>query len=71
MSIRVLYSTEGFPNKNGGQPGTGRERSFASLDAAKRAPFPDGCVFAYIPLDQGSWVYHSAKFGWEFQQAAA
>jgi hypothetical protein len=64
MSIRVLYGTEGFLHRNDGRPGKGCERLLASLDAAKSAPFPEACVF--IPLDAGSWVYHSARFGWEF-----
>jgi hypothetical protein len=69
-AIRVLYSTEALPRRNADQPGKGCERSFASLDVAKSAPFPDGCTFAYIPLeDGGSWVYHSAKFAWEFRKA--
>jgi len=70
VSTRILYATEGFLHRNNGQPGKGCERSFASLDAAKSAPFPAGCTFAFIPVDDGRHVYHSAKFGWEFFKAA-
>jgi hypothetical protein len=65
MSIRVLYGTEAFPHRNGGHSGSACEGSFASLDAAKSASFPEGHSFAFIPLDDGFWVYHSGKFGWE------
>jgi hypothetical protein len=67
MSIRVLYGTEAFLHRNSNPPGNTSERAFVSLDAAKSAPFPDGCGFAYIPLDDGYWV-HSSKFGWEFHK---
>ena len=65
----VYYGEEGFLHRNGGRAGRGHKRSssqFASLNAAKSAPFPDGCTFAYIPVHDGSWVHHSPKFGWEF-----
>jgi hypothetical protein len=65
---RVIYSQEGFLHKNSDQPGKQCERSFASLDAAKTARFPEGCTFARIKVDTGSWVYHSARFDWEFHQ---
>lgn len=65
MSIRVLYSTESFLHRNGGETGKGCERSFDCLDAAKDAPFPDGCTFAYIPMDDEFLVHHSTMFGWE------
>lgn len=68
MSIRVLYGTEAFSHRNGNQSGKGCESSFGSLDAAKSVSFPDDYTFAYLPLDDGFWVYHSAKFGWEFHK---
>ena len=69
MSIRVIYSTEAFPHKNGDKPGTQSERDFTSLDEAKSSVFPEGYRFAFIPVENGRYVYHSAKFGWEFRQA--
>jgi hypothetical protein len=70
MNTRIVYATEGFQHRrNVGQPGKcEREHYFASLDAAKSAPFPEGCTFAFIPVDNGCHVYHSAIFGWEFHK---
>jgi hypothetical protein len=47
-------------------PGKGCERSFDSLEEAKAAPFPVGCMFAYVEIEKEMYVFHSAQFGWEF-----
>lgn len=67
MSVDIIYSTEAFLEKNQGQPGKQLQVSFASVEAAKAAPFPEGYVFAYIPIEAGYYVY-SAKLGWEFHK---
>ncbi|MGA8154472.1 MAG: hypothetical protein WB952_26240 [Terriglobales bacterium] len=36
-----------------------------SVDAAKKAPLPERCVSAFIPVGAGYHVY-SARFGWTF-----
>jgi hypothetical protein len=68
VSIRVIYSTEAFLHKNGDKSGTQSERYFTSLDEAKATAFPEGYTFASIPVENGRYVYHSAKFGWEFYE---
>jgi hypothetical protein len=61
--IKVTYNTKGSH-----QSSKTCERFFASLEAAKNAPLPEGYVFAYIKLDEGGhWVY-SATFGWKFHE---
>ncbi len=67
MSIMITYATEAFLEKNQGQPGKQLQVSFASVEDAKAAPFPEGYVFAYIPIETGYYVY-SAKLGWEFHE---
>lgn len=67
MSIEITYATEAFLHKNQGQPGKQLQVSFASVEEAKAVPFPDGYVFAYIPLEAGYHIY-SAKLGWEFHE---
>jgi hypothetical protein len=67
VSIRVTYSTEAFPHKNGDKSGTQSERDFTSLDEAKSAAFPEGYRFAFIAVENGRHVYHSV-FGWDFHQ---
>lgn len=67
MSVKVIYSTEAFLDKNEGQPGKQFELSFASLEEAKSAPLPAGYVFALISEENGNYTY-SAKFGWEFHR---
>lgn len=41
------------------------EVSFNSLEDAKMAKFPDGCVFAFLPIEDGFHVY-SDTLGWEY-----
>lgn len=65
MNTKVLYSTEAFLDRNGGQPGTQTEATFASLDEARMAPLPAGYTFAYIQIDEGYYIY-SPRTGWEF-----
>jgi hypothetical protein len=64
--VIAYFGEEGFEHRNGGRAGRSCQRSFESVDEAKSTPFPDGCTFAYIPTDAGSWVHHSAIFRWEF-----
>jgi hypothetical protein len=64
VSIKVLYSTKSGV-RDAGQPGKTDEVWFDSLDDAKSAPFPDGCISARIQLDHGYW-FRSDKFEWEF-----
>jgi hypothetical protein len=66
MTVKVIYSTEAFLDRTG-DTGKQIERNFPSLDEAKAAPFPQGCTFACIPVENGRYVCHSAAFGWEFQ----
>jgi hypothetical protein len=54
-------------HKNGAQIGRQCERSFGSIDIAKRAPFPEDCVSAFIPVENGCLVYQ-APFGWAFKE---
>ncbi len=65
MSIRVIYLTAGRNSKTGEQSW----QDFPSLEAAKSVAFPSG-TFAVIRVHDGRHVYHSARFGWEFQKAA-
>ncbi len=69
-AVRVIYFTEArlHRNPNGGKH---TEDRFMSVEAAKKAPFPEGTTFAYIPVDNGCHVYHSSKFGWGFHKKAA
>jgi len=67
MTIRVTYSTSGYLHKNGGRIGRQCERSFGSIDIAKRAQFPEGCVSAFILVENGRHVYQ-APFGWTFEE---
>ena len=67
MSVRVIYSGEALLHRTGGQPGGQIERCFNSVDAAMKASLPEGCVFAFIPVENGRHVY-SARFGWEFSR---
>jgi hypothetical protein len=62
MNFRVIYAV----HKSGrlGEIIAPTER-FPSIELAKRAPFPDGCAQAMIPVDGGWEVYRSAAFGWE------
>jgi hypothetical protein len=61
----VIYSTEAFVHKNGSKSGTQSERFFPSIDEAKAAALPEGYTFAFIPVKNGGYVYHSSRFGWE------
>jgi hypothetical protein len=63
MNIRVIYSTEAIKDKFG-KAGTQIERSFPSLDEAKAAEFPPGYTFAYIPMEDGRYIYSSSASGW-------
>lgn len=65
MMVKRICGTEGFLPKNGGKAGTMTEASFLTLEAAKAAPLPAGCVAALIHVDDGRHVY-SANWGWEF-----
>jgi|GEM_PF-2173667 len=66
MSIRVIYSTESKIDKNQGKAGKiGCERFFDSVEKAKAAPLPEGCVFACIKVKDGHHAY-SRELGWEF-----
>jgi len=67
MIIRVTYSTSGYLHKNGGRIGRQCERPFGSIAIAKRAPFPEDCVSAFIPVENGCHVYQ-APFGWTFEE---
>lgn len=67
MSITITYCTEAFLEKNQRQPGRQLQVSFTSIEDAKGAPFPEGYVFAYIPIETGYFTY-SAKLGWEFHE---
>jgi hypothetical protein len=66
MSIKVYYRTEARFSYKLSDPGKGCERSFDSLEEAKAAPFPVGCMFAYVEIEKEMYVFHSAQFGWEF-----
>jgi hypothetical protein len=66
MSVSVIYSTEAFLHKDKGQGGRQSEPvEFASLEAAKAAPIPEGYAFAFIQAENGCHTY-SKHFGWEF-----
>jgi hypothetical protein len=67
-AIRIIYSTEAFLHRNA-SGGKQSEGQFGSVEEAKKAPFPEGSTFAYIPVDDGYHVY-SPKLGWEFHKAA-
>ena len=67
MSVSVIYSSEGLVQKNKGQVGSQTEPvQFASLEAAKAAPIPEGYAHAFIQAENGCYTY-SKHFGWEFQ----
>ena len=63
MMIRRICSTEGSLHKNGNNRGVQIEQEFRSLEEAKAAALPQGCTFAYIPVDHG-YVY-SRIWGWK------
>ena len=65
MNVTVVYSTEALLYKNNGQPGEQHTADFGSIDAAKNAVRPAGCVSALIREVNGHHVY-TARFGWEF-----
>lgn len=70
-AVEVIYATPCFLEKNAGKVGQLTEpREFASVEAAKTAPLPDGCSFAGMPIEGGVYVF-SAAFGWEFQRSPA
>ena len=66
--MRVIYATEAFLPKSGGRPGRQIELSFPSLEEAIAAPLPEGCVFAFVPVENGRHVY-SIMGGWEFHRS--
>jgi len=61
MRIRRICSTDGFLHKN--TRGKLTEEEFVSVEDAKVAPVPQGCTFAYIPVDEG-YVYLPI-WGWK------
>jgi hypothetical protein len=63
MTIRRICSTVCFLHKNGNNRGVQIEQEFGSVEDAKFAALPQGCAFAYIPVDDG-YVY-SPRWGWE------
>jgi hypothetical protein len=65
-AVSAIYATPGLMEENGGKPGqiTEPER-FDSVEEAMNAPFPTGCNFALIRGEEGCYVYHSSRFGWE------
>jgi len=70
MSVKIVYSTEGLLHGDRDNAGTSSDPylnffSFASLEAAKAAPFPEGYTFASIQVENGCHTY-SKHFGWEF-----
>ena len=67
MSIRVSYMPEPNQRKSGGQIAQAIDRDFASIEAAKAAPFPDHVVFAFIRVEGG---YYSCQkgFKWEYHE---
>ncbi len=68
MSVRVIYCTEALSRGTELKPASQCEQLFASVAEAKDMPFPPGCTFALLPVENGRYVYHSPKFGWEFQK---
>lgn len=67
--ISVLYITSCYMDRNGGHAGQQAKRSFASLEDAKNAPFPEGYTFARIVVEGGEWAYQSPH-GWQFNATA-
>ena len=63
----AIYAMEAFFPKSGGRPGTQIERLFSSFDEALAAPLPEHCVFAYIPVENGRYVF-TIKGGWELHR---
>jgi hypothetical protein len=68
MVVRVIYSSEAFLHRSGGNPGQQSELFFASADAAKETSLPEGHAFAFIPVENGYHAY-SPRLGWEFCSA--
>lgn len=64
MSITVIYSTEAFVAKNGGNAGTMSETTFNSLAEALASPPERGADFACIRNEDGYLVY-TRTLGWE------
>ncbi len=52
-----------FTAPNGSDTPSLEERGFATLDEAKNAQLPDGCVKIGIPTQSG-WWRHQIPFGW-------
>ncbi len=67
MGIRVHYFTESPLDKNKVKTTSQFERTFASLEDAKAAPLPEGCVFAYIRIDDDYHTFTPSR-GWEFNE---
>jgi hypothetical protein len=59
VSAKVEYNIPGDANKIIHPPS--KPVWFASLDAAKSAPFPDGCKSAVVTSDEGNLI--GTKFG--------
>ncbi|MGA2904226.1 MAG: hypothetical protein ABSD98_10370 [Candidatus Korobacteraceae bacterium] len=70
MNVTVTCATEPFSHKSKGHwPAEEFECSFASLEEAKAAPHPKGCVWAFIKASNDQHVY-SPRFGWELLSSA-
>ena len=65
MNATVVYSTSALLHKNNGRLGEQHSADFGSIDVAKNAALPAGCVSALIREPNGRHVY-TARFGWEF-----
>ena len=66
-SVRVLYLSGRH-----GQSDTDYERSFATVEEAKKTP-PIGDGNAFISVEGGTYLYsgHYREFGWQFFPKAA
>ncbi|HZO22272.1 MAG TPA: hypothetical protein VFB37_07170 [Steroidobacteraceae bacterium] len=68
MTVKVFYASEGkLVKAPDGQPGTIFDKLFASAEAARAAPFPEGAVSATFSDVGGSW-YRKRDSAWEFHR---
>lgn len=65
MEIKVIYIEEIY-SSNVKISKIHSENKFLSIEDAKIAPFPHNCVFAYMKVEDGAFVYDNRFCEWQF-----